>query len=400
MYKYNVLHKCILMYLSYSFILYLILFLCIPSNNITQQQNKKLYLNQKDSDTNITNRTVSNDIEKYIYDEEYTLNGDKRRNKCKSLYNCNIAERFRYLHKSLYLTCNEINQILQKIDKCIAKEDYGILKCNMTLDHGYWRDVYHDYYNGEHIVIKRMKNKHLNDKKKNNLRHIRESILLYHLQDNSYIVPELGHCESIDDPYVVISPYYSTNLERLIHSGYMKKYTMKQIIKLCIDVAKGVEAIHTVRGGPFIHADIVERQFLLDNTGKLRLNDFNRGRFMQYNEEGSCNYCSGVSKGKYRAPEEYKSSLLNEKIDIYSTGNIIHVIFKQGYIMNDMSSILVYKKVKNGYREKFNEHMPLEIQDLVQECWNQNPILRPNATEIVKRLEKIYEHTDENLLFL
>jgi len=42
-------------------------------------------------------------------------------------------------------------------------------------------------------------------------------------------------------------------------------------------MARGVQAIHEVKGGPYVHADLHLGNFLIDDDGTVKLNDFNRG---------------------------------------------------------------------------------------------------------------------------
>jgi serine/threonine protein kinase len=99
-------------------------------------------------------------------------------------------------------------------------------------------------------------------------------------------------------------------------------------LQLALGVAKGVQAIHEMEGGPIIHADIVSTQFLVDKEGNTKLNDFNRCRFIAHkNTTGeACQVRIPSAPGSSRSPEEYAYVPLTEKMDIYSTGNVLYEI--------------------------------------------------------------------------
>jgi len=84
-----------------------------------------------------------------------------------------------------------------------------------------------------------------------------------------------------------------------------------------------------------------------DNT--LKLNDFNRGKWIYHDEDGSaCGYCGSRSRGKWRAPEEYQRTILNEKLDIYSLGMMLYCLW-------------------NNVKEPFLEYSREKVMEIVPE---------------------------------
>jgi hypothetical protein len=84
--------------------------------------------------------------------------------------------------------------------------------------------------------------------------------------------------------------------------------------------ALGVAAVHNVdmEGRASIaHTDIASVQFV--KVGDIfKLNDFNRARFIGWNEKNQepCPFKVGSNPGKYRAPEEYAYEDETEKVCI------------------------------------------------------------------------------------
>ena len=80
----------------------------------------------------------------------------------------------------------------------------------------------------------------------------------------------------------------------------------------------GVAAVHNsdVEGLPAIaHTDISPYQFVI-SRGLVKLNDFNRARFLPWNEKKDevCTYDVGNNPGKNRSPEEYSYQPQTEKV--------------------------------------------------------------------------------------
>ena len=63
-----------------------------------------------------------------------------------------------------------------------------------------------------------------------------------------------------------------------------------QKLELSLQMAEAVLPLHAFPGGVIVHDDIQLSQFLLSETGKLKLNDFNRAEIMLWNEKDQ-EYC-------------------------------------------------------------------------------------------------------------
>jgi len=111
------------------------------------------------------------------------------------------------------------------------------------------------------------------------LAHVAEATMLHQLEDNPHIVKEVAHCLNAEtNEFVQISNfYYRGNLEDFVKSGELLKLTVDRMLDWNIQMVKGVQAIHEVKGGPYIHADLQLRQLLIADDWTLKLNDFNRG---------------------------------------------------------------------------------------------------------------------------
>lgn len=89
----------------------------------------------------------------------------------------------------------------------------------------------------------------------------------------------------------------------------------------------------------FIVDDIAVRQFISIN-GRYQLNDFNTAKFIHWSEkeQAVCPCIDTYFFDKNRSPEEMRNEVnfIDEKIDVYSLGNIFYKL-----IANDVS-FLVY----------------------------------------------------------
>jgi len=248
---------------------------------------------------------------------------------------------------------------------------------------GYWRDIYAMNYNGSDLAIKYMKNDHEHSKR-NIDRHLRESIALSLVGKHPNVVHFLGRCN-----FDVATEYMPLGLDRIVFNKTLTPdIPLINMYSMALDVAKGVEAIHTVPEGPIVHADIQTKQFLLDDSGTVRINDLNRCRFTPHKVDGSpCPFYIYDHGGKWRSPEEYTPNQpLNEKIDIYSMGIVLWTLISREYPFHGVATEDAQKLVMQGDRPFLREEWPAEYSDLLRELWHQEPPKRPSATETVERL--------------
>jgi hypothetical protein len=70
-------------------------------------------------------------------------------------------------------------------------------------------------------------------------------------------------------------------------------------------MAEAIADLHGFKDGVMVHDDIQLPQFLFSNNNRIKLNDFNRGEVMLYDEihEKYCRYTNGEGGGDWRAPE-------------------------------------------------------------------------------------------------
>eukprot|EP00903_Cladosiphon_okamuranus_P009114 g8707.t1 len=255
------------------------------------------------------------------------------------------------------------------------------------LGRGYWREVRKANYNGQYVALKTLRDNQ-EETKRNKERHRWEAVAMDMLKDHPNIVHLLGLCEC--DMVTEYFPYY---LDVLLLGDSadlgLQEIPIREVIRMALDAARGLRAMHELPGGPVVHADLQPRQLLMDENGVVKINDLNRCRFMGRDSVGEpCPFRISKGNGVWRAPEEYAGELLTEKLDIYSMGNIFWAMLGRDvpFIRDD-----TYKgKVLRGERPKVDPSWHKEFVELFQDMWKRNPKERPDAREVVVRLERMY----------
>jgi len=230
-----------------------------------------------------------------------------------------------------------------------------------------------------------MKNEHERSIKNLN-RHLHEAIALSQLENATNVVHFLGRCN-----YDIITEWMPVDLDVLLFERKAVQLSFGQVLQMALDMAKGVEALHSIPG-PLVHSDIKPKQFLVDYDGTVKINDFNRGRFIQRNGYGErCKFHFERNTGRWRSPEEYLERPLDEKIDIYSLGLCFWTLLSRRRPYEELDLIDIYKLISEGQRPPFEPHWSEEFCSLIGTCWHQNSTQRPDASQVVKALQDMIQ---------
>ena len=218
------------------------------------------------------------------------------------------------------------------------------------------------------------------------------------------IVDIYGHCG-----LSILSEWLpSGDLEHVVvpTSGYVEKEELQPendvhprnnitvVDKLLIakEMAEALAILHGFQDGIIVHDDIQLSQFLFDEKGRIKLNDFNRAEVMLYNEEDQewCRYRNGPGSGNLRAPEEYVNKPLNEKIDIYSIGNAVYSLLTglwPFYDTRDQAefNLKIVRGDKPYIHPRFKTRSKIEgiLVELIERCWEHNPDDRATIFEVI-----------------
>ena len=103
-------------------------------------------------------------------------------------------------------------------------------------------------------------------------------------------------------------------------------YSPEQKLEMALTMAEALADLHGFEGGIIVHDDIDLGQYLRTSDGRIKLNDFNRAKALLYDsiKEEYCNYYNGFMQSRYRAPEEYVPTSVNQSIDIFSLGSCFY----------------------------------------------------------------------------
>ena len=185
--------------------------------------------------------------------------------------------------------------------------------------------------------------------------------------------------------FIIIMKYYKSDLRNYITKNkdfYNIQWEKK--LKILKHIAKGLSHIHNQN---IIHHDLHSENILCENENDVVISDLGISKSAM--ESANDNKIIGIIS--YIAPEILQRKECTKASDIYSfsivmwellTGRMPFTPFDFDNTTEFMIGIL------DGHRPKHKDYIaPEGYFKLMQECWNPDPIKRPNAYDIMQKLD-------------
>ena len=159
-------------------------------------------------------------------------------------------------------------------------------------------------------------------------------------------------------------------------------------LRMALDIARGMNHLHS-HNPPIVHRDLKSPNLLLAVDWTVKVADFGTSRVMR----GDCLSTKGdAGTTNWMSPEVLRgdTARISEKCDIWSYGVILYEIVTREKPWRDLTAHqIMYKVTMEGYRLKMPDGVQPEITALVNDCWNEEPSLRPSFSNIIDRLSEL-----------
>ncbi|XP_076895128.1 receptor like protein kinase S.2-like [Bidens hawaiensis] len=173
---------------------------------------------------------------------------------------------------------------------------------------------------------------------------------------HSNIVSLVGFCDEESEMILVFEYMSKGSLDDCLGNAF--NLTWAQRLQLCLDVAHGLNYLHTsTKDKPrIIHRDIKSANILLDDKWVAKIADFGLSNLYKTNQEASTILTNNVAgTSMYLDPEYGRTGRLKTKSDIYSFGVVLFEI---------MCGKLAYDKT---YKEK-------GLASIVRQCFKEGTL--------------------------
>ncbi|KAL1315993.1 serine/threonine-protein kinase STY17 [Arachis duranensis] len=264
--------------------------------------------------------------------------------------------------------------------------DPNQLKYENKVGSGSFGDLYRGTYCSQDVAIKVLKPERIST---DMLREFAQEVYIMRKIRHKNVVQFIGACTRPPNLCIVTEFMSRGSLYDFLHKqrGVFK---LPSLLKVAIDVSKGMNYLHQ---NNIIHRDLKTANLLMDENEVVKVADFGVARVQTQ---------SGVmtaETGTYRwmAPEVIEHKPYDQKADVFSFGIALWELLTgelpYSYLTPLQAAVGVVQK---GLRPTIPKNTHPRLSELLQRCWQQDPLLRPDFSEIKEILQQIAKEVNED----
>ncbi len=181
------------------------------------------------------------------------------------------------------------------------------------------------------------------------------------------------------------------SLRTLLSSSAGQRMTRFQDISLCVDIADGMQYLHS-RTPPIIHRDLKAHNIFVHELAPgqfvCKIGDWGSARALAI-EGGDKGMTKGVGTACWLAPEIIMHASYSKASDIYAFGIIIWEILIKTEVYPGLSAEQVIHKVATAnLRPPIPDGVPLS--SIMTACWQHRAANRPDFQTVLNNLSHVY----------
>uniref|UniRef100_A0A1A8QTL5 Tyrosine-protein kinase n=1 Tax=Nothobranchius pienaari TaxID=704102 RepID=A0A1A8QTL5_9TELE len=174
----------------------------------------------------------------------------------------------------------------------------------------------------------------------------------------------------------------------------------KALVHYASQISKGMEYLSSKR---YIHRDLATRNILVESELRVKIGDFGLTKVLPQDKEYYMVKEPGESPIFWYAPESLTESKFSVASDVWSFGVVLYELFTlsdkncsppavfMSMMGNDkQGQLIVYHLIellKSGSRLPQPLGCPTEMHEIMEECWDKDPTLRPSFNELALRID-------------
>ena len=188
-------------------------------------------------------------------------------------------------------------------------------------------------------------------------------------------------------PFVVTKYYQKGGLRSWLDTNATPSIEKKQ--QITKDALRGVVQLHRAN---VVHRDIAARNCLMDIDGSVHVTDFGLSVLTDPAALDGTKLHTAEREWlplKYMAPESLRSneSMSSHSTDVFMTGYLMWEIWTSKKPWSGVSAHEAMRLVLEGKREKIPAEVPNQVVKMIERCWHENPLERPNLEHELNRLK-------------
>ncbi|XP_051775325.1 mitogen-activated protein kinase kinase kinase 21 isoform X1 [Erpetoichthys calabaricus] len=221
---------------------------------------------------------------------------------------------------------------------------------------------------------------------------VRQEAKLFSMLRHPNIIKLEGVCLTEPNLCLVMEYARGGTLNRALAGRRIQPHIL---VDWAVQIARGMQYLHEEAVVPIIHRDLKSSNILLletienDDIGKktLKITDFGLAR-----EWHKTTKMSAAGTYSWMAPEVIKSSLFSKGSDVWSYGVLLWELLTGEVPYRGIDGLAVaYGVAVNKLTLPIPSTCPEQFAKLMEECWDQDPHIRPSFSTILEQLTAIEE---------
>ncbi|KAL0923486.1 hypothetical protein M5K25_007545 [Dendrobium thyrsiflorum] len=266
--------------------------------------------------------------------------------------------------------------------------DAGLLEFQSKFESGSFGDLYRGTYCSQDVAIKVFKSEHVSVDMP---RDFAQEVHIMRKVRHKNVVQFIGACTKPPRLFIVTEFMPGGSVYDYLHKQ-KGVFRFSSLLRVAIDVSNGMNYLHQ---NNIIHRDLKTANLLMDENEVVKVADFGVARF----KTQSGNMTAETGTYRWMAPEVIEHRPYDHKADVYSFGIMMWELLT-GKLPYELLSPLqaAVGVLRAGLRPIIPKNTNPELAALLEKCWQKDPALRPDFSEILDTLnciaKEVLEHSE------
>ncbi|KAL6659605.1 hypothetical protein ACP70R_003645 [Stipagrostis hirtigluma subsp. patula] len=278
-------------------------------------------------------------------------------------------------------TSERILDLQQKVGD--SEIDWSMLTKGEKIASGSSADLYRGTYNDHDVAIKILRIANLNNPSE--IEFLQEVLILRSVNHEN-ILQFYGACTRHPN-YCIVTEYMpGGNLYDFLHkqNNFLE---LRTILRIAISISKGMDYLHR---NNIIHRDLKTANLLIGYDQVVKIADFGVAR--HGSQEGQMTAETGTYR--WMAPEIINHKPYDHKADIFSFAIVLWELATSKVPYDNMTPLQAALGVRQGLRLEIPASVHPRLSELIQQCWDEDPDVRPTFAEIIIELEDLLQQVE------
>ncbi|XP_065849516.1 probable serine/threonine-protein kinase SIS8 isoform X2 [Euphorbia lathyris] len=247
---------------------------------------------------------------------------------------------------------------------------------------GSYGEVYRGDWHGTEVAVKRFLDQGISVE---SLEEFRSEVRIMKRLRHPNVVLFMGAVTRSPNLSIVTEFLPRGSLYRLIHRPN-NQLDERRRLRMALDAARGMNYLHNCTP-VIVHRDLKSPNLLVDKNWVVKVCDFGLSR-MKHSTFLSSRSTAGTAE--WMAPEVLRNEPSDEKCDVYSYGVILWELCTMQQPWGGMNPMQVVGAV--GFQQRrldIPDGMDPAVSDIIRQCWQTDPRLRPTFAEIMAALKPL-----------